>query len=197
MNERVDGRVTSRPILVAGIGNVLRGDDGFGVEVVNRLLVRGRLEGVAEVADYGIRGLDLVYALLEQRDLLILVDLARRGGKPGTLYTIDIRTQSDAPAVFETHNMDPVKVVNMGRALGAPAVKTLLVACEPLVMRDDESDDVLMELSAPVASAVDEAAQLIETLILEDASVAQPIGDNPDRSNSASPVRPEGPSIAL
>jgi hydrogenase maturation protease len=184
MTQGVDGKDSSRTILVAGIGNVLRGDDGFGVEVVNRLLKRGLLEGVAEVADYGIRGLDLVYALLEQRDLLILVDVARRGEAAGSLYTIDIRSQFDAPAVFETHNMDPVKVINMARALGAPEVKTLLVACEPLVMPDDDSDDVLMELSAPVASAVVEAAQLIEAMIMDDEFAGVPR----DASLSCSPL---------
>jgi hydrogenase maturation protease len=152
--------------LVAGIGNVLRGDDGFGVEVVNRLIARRRLDGVAEVVDYGIRGLDLVYALLDQRDLVLLVDVARRDRPPGTLFTIDIDTQTRALATLETHNMDPAKVVNMARSLGGPEVKTLLVACEPLVMLDDQTDDVLMELSPPVAWAVEAAVELIENILL-------------------------------
>ena len=163
--------------LVAGIGNVLRGDDGFGVEVVNRLIARRRLDGVADVVDYGIRGLDLVYALLDQRDLVVLVDVARRDRPAGTLFTIDIDTQTRALATLETHNMDPAKVVNMARAIGGPEVKTLLVACEPLVMLDEASDDVLMELSAPVAGAVEAAVELIENMLLRTSVPASQTGN--------------------
>ena len=75
-------------ILIAGIGNIFLGDDAFGVEVARRL-VRRRLPDGVRVVDFGIRGLDLTYALLDGYEAVILVDAAPRGGPPGTLYVLE------------------------------------------------------------------------------------------------------------
>ncbi|MGH7848434.1 MAG: hydrogenase maturation protease, partial [Candidatus Binatia bacterium] len=80
-----DSAMTPAKILVAGIGNIFLGDDGFGVEVARELAKRKLPESV-RVVDFGIRGFDLAYALLDGYDLTILVDAAPRGGLPGTLY---------------------------------------------------------------------------------------------------------------
>src|SRR5438270_10145755 len=78
----------SRRILIACIGNIFLGDDGFGVEVAQRLMNRQYPEGV-QVTDFGIRGMDLAYTLLDDYDTLVLVDTVSRGGTPGTLYLIE------------------------------------------------------------------------------------------------------------
>ena len=163
----------SRRILVAGIGNVFLGDDGFGVEVVGRLSERELPEGV-EVVDFGIRGMDLAYALHEDYDLVVFVDATPRGGEPGTVYLIEPEIEEDEPVSLDTHGMDPVKVIRLARALGARPARTLVIGCEPQVIpgrrggsQTHPYDDMLMELSEPVRAAVEEAAKLVESLVTE------------------------------
>jgi hydrogenase maturation protease len=164
----------SRRILVAGIGNVFLGDDGFGVEVVGRLSERELPEGV-EVVDFGIRGMDLAYALHEEYDLVVFVDATPRGGKPGTVYIIEPEIEDDVAFSLDTHGMDPVKVIKLARALGARPVRTLVVGCEPQVIpahgggseTHPPYDETLMELSKPVRAAVEEAAKLVASLVAE------------------------------
>jgi hydrogenase maturation protease len=164
----------SRRILVAGIGNVFLGDDGFGVQVVGRLSERELPEGV-EVVDFGIRGMDLAYALNEDYDLVVFVDATPRGGKPGTVYLIEPEIEEDGAVSLDTHGMDPVKVIRLARALGARPVRTLVVGCEPQVIpghgggseTHPHYDEMLMELSEPVRAAVEEAAKLVESLCAE------------------------------
>ena len=111
----------NRPrILVAGVGNIFLGDDAFGVEVVQRL-ARRPLPPEVRVVDFGIRGLDLTYALLDDHEMVVLVDAAPRGGAPGTLYLLELDAgamEAGAAAVIETHGMDPVKVLAPGRGDG-------------------------------------------------------------------------------
>jgi hydrogenase maturation protease len=156
----------NRPrILVAGVGNIFLGDDAFGVEVVQRLARRPLPEEV-RVVDFGIRGLDLTYALLDGYDAVILVDAAPRGGSPGTLYVLETEqggTAETANPSVETHNMDPVKVLRLAAALGGKVDRLLLVACEPTPFI--EADEMAQGLSDPVRAAVDEAVLLIESLI--------------------------------
>lgn len=157
----------TRRVLVAGIGNIFLGDDGFGVEVVRRLAGYTLPDGV-QVKDYGIRGMDLAYALLEDYDALVLVDIAPRGEIPGTLSLVEPRLDEGNVMTVDTHGMDPVKVLTFAQALGARPVRTYLVACEPAVVLSGEGDeDVLVELSAPVRAAVDPAVGLVRSLITE------------------------------
>jgi hydrogenase maturation protease len=163
----------SRRVLIAGIGNIFLGDDGFGVEVVKRLAGRGLPEGV-EVVDFGIRGMDLAYALHEDYDLVVLVDATPRGGEPGTVYLIEPEIEEDEAVSLDTHGMDPVKVIKLSRALGARPTRILVVGCEPQVIpgrrggsQTHPYDDMLMELSEPVRAAVEEAAKLVKSLVAE------------------------------
>jgi hydrogenase maturation protease len=157
----------SKRILVAGIGNIFLADDGFGVEVVKRLAGRGLPEGV-EVVDFGIRGLDLAYALQDDYEALIFVDALPRGEEPGTVYLIEPEIEDGGEVALDTHGMDPVKVIRLARAMGAEMPKTLVVGCEPKVILSGENyDDMLMELSEPVEAAVERAAKLVESLIEE------------------------------
>ena len=157
----------SKRILVAGVGNIFLGDDGFGGEVVRRLAERALPEGV-EVKDFGIRGMDLAYALQEDYEAVVLVDAVPRGEEPGTVYLLKPEIEEDGDVSLDTHGMDPVKVIKLSRALGAEPTRTLVVGCEPLVVLSGEDyDDMSMELSEPVRAAVEEAVKLVESLVEE------------------------------
>src|SRR5947209_17090655 len=118
-------------ILVACVGNIFLGDDAFGVEVARRLARRQPPE--VRVVDFGIRGFDLTYALLEDYEAVVLVDAVPRGGPPGTLYVLepDTAEPADAPATVETHDMDPMKVLRLVRAMGGRVRRLVVVGCEP------------------------------------------------------------------
>jgi hydrogenase maturation protease len=155
----------SKRILIAGIGNIFLADDGFGVEVVKRLAGRGLPEGV-EVVDFGIRGLDLAYALQDGYEAVIFVDALPRGEEPGTVYLIEPEIEDGGEVALDTHGMDPVKVLRLARAMGAEMPKTLVVGCEPKnILSGEAYDDMLMGLSEPVEAAVERAAKLVESLV--------------------------------
>jgi hydrogenase maturation protease len=147
-------------ILVAGVGNVFLGDDGFGVAVAQRL-AGSRLPAGVRVVDFGIRGVDLAYALLEAWDLVILVDAVHRGGSPGTLYLLEPR--EGASAVLSAHNFDPASVLASLRALGGTPPPLRVVGCEAGAIHDDHEE--LLELSPPVAAAVGPAIEMIHRLV--------------------------------
>jgi hydrogenase maturation protease len=169
-------------VLIAGIGNIFLGDDGFGVEVVRRLADRPLPEGV-EVKDFGIRGMDLAYALQDDYGLVVFVDAAPRGGEPGTLYLIEPEIEDDGEATLDTHGMDPVKVIKLSRALGARPTRTLVVGCEPqVVLGGEDYDEMLMELSEPVRAAVEEAVKLLESLVERPGGDGGETGSRPDVS---------------
>ena len=154
-------------ILVAGVGNIFLGDDAFGVEVIRALSRRPAIQNV-RLVDFGIRGLDLAYALTESCDLAILVDAVPRGGAPGTLYTL-LPDVSDAPAGgLDAHGMTPVNVLALASRLGKPVAPVVLVGCEPS-FADPAMDavDVPAGLSEPVARAVEPAAERVLALIRE------------------------------
>jgi hydrogenase maturation protease len=153
-------------ILVAGIGNVFCGDDGFGVAVAQRLAARELPAGVT-VGDFGIRGIDLVHALQDDPDAAILVDAVPGDQPPGTLSVIEPEPDDEGPAGIDAHAMDPVAVLRTARRLGAAPGRTLIVGCEPLTRMTGEEADVVMELSPPVSAAVEEAVALVETLLAE------------------------------
>jgi hydrogenase maturation protease len=157
---------STRTILVAGIGNVFLGDDGFGVEVAHRLAGRS-LPGDVTVTDFGIRGYDLAYALVRGADYTILVDACPRGEPPGTVFVLepdltDLDARDGGPAVVDAHDLNPLHVLRLARSLGAELRKVVVVGCEPATLGPPEGH---MGLSDPVRAAVDEAVPLIEGLI--------------------------------
>jgi hydrogenase maturation protease len=144
--------------LVAGIGNIFNGDDGFGSEVAQRLTRRPMPDGV-HVEDYGIRGVHLAYELLEGYDLVVLVDAVARGEPPGTVFVLEPHVDLDDVPPLDSHQMSPRAVLSMVAELGGEIGRLLLVGCEPA----DVSEGI--GLSPPVAAAVEGAARMVEELI--------------------------------
>ena len=153
-------------VLVAGIGNAWLRDDGFGSEVVKRLEARSLPEG-AVVFDFGTGGLDLAYEVMRGYDALVLVDVSRQGGEPGTLYVMEARLEDveggiEDGQVVNPHAMDPQTVLRFVKTLGAWPGKVVVVACEPA-----EVEDMGIGLSEAVAQAVDGAVDLVVETIEE------------------------------
>jgi hydrogenase maturation protease len=159
-----EGAAEAPRVLVAGIGNVFLGDDGFGVAVVDRLS-RTELPGWVRVADYGIRGMDLAYELADY-ELVILVDAVPRGGAPGTVYVIEAAIDELEPTL-DTHGMDPVKVLSLARELGKMPDRVIVVGAEPQSVLSADADEVVVELSEPVRAAVGEAVRSVESLLAD------------------------------
>jgi hydrogenase maturation protease len=166
-DEILPSTATQKPtILVAGIGNIFLGDDAFGVEVVRRLVGLQLPESV-RVADFGIRGFDLAYALQDGYETTILVDACPHGEVPGTLYVIEpdlkaLDDPDDPQAVVEAHAMNPMNVLRMARAMNIEVKNVLLLGCEPETLGGEEGQ---MGLSAAVEAAVDHAVKLAEAII--------------------------------
>jgi hydrogenase maturation protease len=151
-------------ILIAGVGNIFLGDDAFGVEVARRLMGRN-LPDEVRVVDFGIRGLDLVYALQDGYETTILVDAYPHGQKPGTVSLIEPDLQSaEEPAgdCVQPHAMHPMNVLRMARAMSGRLNRVLVVGCEPA---DLGGDDGRMGLSREVEAAIGEAVQSIESVV--------------------------------
>jgi hydrogenase maturation protease len=161
-------------ILIAGIGNIFLGDDGFGVEVVRRLAARS-LPATVRVVDFGIRGLDLAYALQDGYETTILIDAYPHGQTPGTVSIVDLDASDTAnsPGAFiEPHSMHPLNVLRMASAMHGPIEGVMLVGCEPASLGGDEG---YIGLSEPVETAVDAAVQATESLVHR-ILVGEPIG---------------------
>jgi hydrogenase maturation protease len=152
-------------ILIAGIGNIFLGDDAFGGEVVRHL---SNMPDSVLVKDFGIRGFDLAYALMDGYETAILVDATPRGGTPGTLYLIEPdRTQLQNAAVgtdsFEAHGLNPVNALTLVCALGGQFNRVLVLGCEPEPNVGEDCER--MGLSPAVEAAVPEAVKMIDSLI--------------------------------
>jgi hydrogenase maturation protease len=151
-------------VLVAGIGNVFLGDDGWGVALAGRLATRALPRGV-DVADFGIRGMDLAYAMQDGYDAVVFLDATPRGQSPGTLYVIEPDLE-DIEMPVDAHGMDPVKVLALARTLGVePLPRTLVVGCEPQTHMSAEDDRIVAELTEPVRASLDAAVGLVEDLL--------------------------------
>jgi hydrogenase maturation protease len=144
-------------VLVAGIGNIFLGDDGFGVEVVRRLAELPAIPDVI-IADIGIRTLHLSYALLDRPGLLLVVDAVSRGEPPGTLYVLDgtSSTTGDGQAIPDAHGMNLQTVMNAVASLGGQPPPLRIVGCEPAFMGER------MGLSRTVKAAVPRAVELVQ-----------------------------------
>jgi hydrogenase maturation protease len=146
-------------ILVAGIGNIFLGDDGFGSEVIRHAEIPRDDESV-RVVDYGIRGMHLAYDLLEDWDTLVLVDAVPSRGRPGTLHVFQADHQTGSSASgLDAHGMDPEAVFASLRALGGSPPYTVVVGCEAGNVEEG------IGLTDPVAEAVPRAARAVEEIV--------------------------------
>jgi len=150
----------TKRILVAGVGNAWLRDDGFGGEVARRLEQRTMPHGVA-VMDAGTGGLDLAYEVMRGYDALVILDVSRQGGEPGTLYVMEADEESvdgqiDDGAVINPHGMDPQEMLRFVKAAGAWPGKVVVVACEPA-----DVEELGWGLSEQVKDAVERAVDLV------------------------------------
>ncbi|MCP9496907.1 MAG: hydrogenase maturation protease [Pyrinomonadaceae bacterium MAG19_C2-C3] len=157
-------------ILIAGVGNVLRGDDGFGVEVVQALQRGDNLPDSVNVFEAGIAGVSLVQELMDGYEVLIVLDAVERGGAPGTIYIIE--PEISDPAAFtaaelhrslaDAHYTEPSQALVLARALNVLPPKVILVGCQP-----EGYDELGAELSSAVKRAIPTAIERIKSLIEE------------------------------
>jgi hydrogenase maturation protease len=144
-------------VLIAGVGNIFFGDDAFGSEVARRLLRRTQADGV-HVIDFGIRGLDLAYALQDGHQAAVLIDATARGGPPGTLYVLEPDGAPGQAPALDPHGLEPATVLLLAESLGGSCPRVLILGCEP------ESCEEGIGLSATVSAAVEKAVELAESL---------------------------------
>ena len=147
--------------LVAGVGNIFLRDDAFGVEVVSRLADHPVPDGV-QIRDFGIRGVHLVYDLLDGCDLFVLVDAAARGEPPGTVTVLEVEVpdaDSLTSPVMDAHDLTPDAIFTLLGSLGGRPGRSLLVACEPA------DTGAGMGLSGPVTEALPHAVRAIEEIL--------------------------------
>jgi hydrogenase maturation protease len=144
--------------LVAGIGNLFLGDDGFGPEVV-RQVAAGPVPPGVRIVDYGIRGMHLAYDLLDGYDRLILVDALPGGERPGEVVLLEIGPDDLGPGEFDAHGMDPAAVLGGLSQLGGTLPPTVLVGCRAATVAEG------IGLSPPVAGAVPAAVAAVRSLL--------------------------------
>jgi hydrogenase maturation protease len=162
----LDGGTPERRVLVAGIGNVFLGDDGWGVALASRLSSRELASGV-DVVDFGIRGVDLAYAMHDGYAAVVLLDATPRGEPPGTLYVIEPELDELDMAV-DAHGMDPVKVLALARTLAADSLpRILIVGCEPRTRMSADDERIVAELTEPVRASLEPAVALVEDLLAQ------------------------------
>jgi len=161
--------VTGR-VLVVGVGNLLRRDDGFGIVVAQRLEALGDLPAGVRVTETGIAGVGLVQDLMDGYDALVIVDAVSRGGIPGTLYLLepgvpDIRAWTDEERrafLADLHQVDPSKALGLAQALGVLPRTVRILGCEPA-----ECDDAEIGLTPAVVCAADLAVERVRRLLGE------------------------------
>jgi hydrogenase maturation protease len=155
-------------ILIAGMGNVLRRDDGFGVEVARRLAAENTLPAGVRVVEVGIGGIHLVQDLMTGYEMLVVIDALERGSAPGTVHVLEVEVPdvADWPEaqrqdfLADMHYTTPAKALILAKALGVLPAKVFIVGCQPV-----EVDDLGIGLSESVQRATTEAIRQIELLI--------------------------------
>jgi hydrogenase maturation protease len=156
-------------ILIAGIGNMFLADDGFGVELAQRLATHDFPDSVT-VADYGISGMHLAYDLMTGYDTTILLDATARGDEPGTVTVVELDENhpfSGGQSAVDAHGMQPDAVVELLTLLGGQPGRMILVGCEPAEVTDR------IGLSAPVTAALDGAARAVIDLVDHELAVRE------------------------
>ncbi|GMU60114.1 MAG: hypothetical protein AMXMBFR34_18770 [Myxococcaceae bacterium] len=157
--DEVEPRPERTRVLVAGVGNVALGDDGFGVAVARRLADEGGFPEEVEVADFGLRGVHLAWQSLGRYELLVLVDAVDRGESPGTVFVLK-PTLEESGGLGGAHGLDPATVLGLVKAMGGAAGRVLVVGCQPGPLAETKV------LSAPVARAVEDASYVVRDVVV-------------------------------
>jgi hydrogenase maturation protease len=152
-------------VLVAGMGNDLRQDDGFGIAVVRRFFEDDVPEGV-QVYESGIAGIGLVQELMDGYEALVIVDAADRGEKPGTVYLLEVEVpdleefteEGRQEFLADTHYAVPSKALILARALEVLPPRVYILGCQP------KEHELGMGLSEPVERGVAEATRRLREL---------------------------------
>ncbi len=145
--------------LIAGFGNVLRGDDGFGVEVLRRLGERGIASDTITLLDVGTGGMRLAQELITPYDRLVIIDAATRGSAPGTVYCLIVDGVLPTREI-DMHTTVPSRALEVAQAFGPLPAEIYLVGCEP-----ESVDELTTDFTPVVAAAVDEAVRRVEELL--------------------------------
>jgi hydrogenase maturation protease len=159
-------RIAEKQILVAAVGNLWKRDDGFGTAVATRLREREQPSGVS-VADFGTSGLDLAYEVMRGYSALVLIDVTRQGGTPGTLYVMEADPESielgiEDGDIIDPHDMDPRTVLRFVKSVNGWPGKVIVIGCEPA-----EVEEYGIGLSPAVEAAVETAVGLVGEQIEE------------------------------
>jgi len=147
------------PLLILGIGNVLLGDEGFGVHVVEQLRLNpGSLPAGARLVDGGTLGIELL-PLIEDAAALVMVDAVELGEAAGTLRCIE----GDAIAGcfggnLSAHQAGAADLIAVARLTGALPPRIALVGVQP------ESFGFSLELSPAVRAALPSAIEAVTRL---------------------------------
>ena len=152
-------------ILIAGVGNVLRCDDGFGIEVMHRLKETLAVGGV-EYFESGIAGISLVQKLMDGYDALIIIDALDRGAPPGQVFVLEpdaeaLRNPPSRHEATDLHQADPEVVLRMASALNTLPPRAWIVGCQA-----QDCDDLGAPLTEPVARAVPVAVDRIRKIVV-------------------------------
>lgn len=161
--------MSNERILVAGLGNLFRGDDAFGSEVARRLLSR-ELPADVRVVDFGTRGYDFAFAIADDFDCVLIVDAVSRGAEPGTLFVIEpeldeLEKLRHDEFSDQSHDMNPLAALKLTRTLCDTLPRLILLGCEPLELGDEVEG--CLGLSDPVAAAIDPAIERVMSLLAE------------------------------
>jgi hydrogenase maturation protease len=159
-------RVAEKQILVAAVGNLWKRDDGFGTAVAKRLREAEQPSGVA-VADFGTSGLDLAYEVMRGYSALVLIDITRQGGVPGTLYVMEADPESvelgiEDGDIIDPHDMDPQTVLRFVKSVSGWPGKVIVIGCEP-----GEVEEYGIGLTPEVEAAVETAVRLVGETVAE------------------------------
>lgn len=151
-------------VLVAGLGNVFLGDDGWGPAVIQALRALAWPHGV-EVCDFGVRGVELARAIAKGCDAAILVDAVTRGGEPGTLYVIEPKIPKPMVGI-DAHDIDPARILAFARSLGQLPTFIRVIGCEPGSFVESGAD-VAVALGPAAAAAIRPAVTVVRELVAE------------------------------
>lgn len=157
-------------VLIAGVGNVLRGDDGFGVALAQHLLQSNSFPPHVTVVEFGIAGVRLVQELLSGYDALIVLDSVDRNTRAGTVHVLeptvpqiaDLPLEQRRDFLSDMHYTNPARALILAKALGILPPRVLIVGCQP-----ETCDELRLTLSPVVEAALPAAAIELERVIAQ------------------------------